>query len=431
MRRNVLSVLTALGLLASVFAAPAKADPPTLPEAPNVVDDQGDAETGSTQGDLWHAWFTEDGGNLSIHWNNAAAPPPSAYGTEWRIFASPNAEGTECLLIRAQVPGGAFVGTPKARIFDACGDGTNWFNNFLGEAEVEYGEMSEGGYITATFEKSATPLIADGATISAPRAAAYFIVGDQERVIQPYLVDDSEPGTDYEVGGGEAGESGGSDPEAGGETDEPAKENCKKYKSKKKRKACKKRNKQAQQGSEDEAPEAPGASGGGSCAAWTPGERGAEAPTTVVTDAATAEAPLELTLTTEAGTPAHVTELAHNFQVDTSNKDAGLYVRIDFYDDEDLDLYLKNPDDSVAAQAAGFNPAPVVPQLPVIGGTDGRGKGGHSEMGAEQVDGVLTADCGGYTAQFDEYYGYGGERVVTVWLGEATWDPETQEPIEE
>ncbi|MGI8774714.1 MAG: hypothetical protein ACR2KQ_06830 [Actinomycetota bacterium] len=279
----------------------------------------------------------------------------------------------------------------------------------------EVGAPASGDALTQTFAESRVGL-------SGPAGPGFVSAIDR-------APDGTAFGTDITVapcapGDGEAGPD---------ESEKPKKEKCKKYKKKKKRKACKKRNKKAQQGSEDpgspEDPETPEEPSGDVCPAYEPGESGAGAETSVVTDEATAEAPLEIIVPTEAGLPVAPTEVFQNIQVDTENENAGLYVRIEFFDDEDLDLYLKYPDDSVAAQAAGFNPVSFIPTNPVFN-TNGEGKGGHSEMGAEQVDGVLTPDCGGYTAQFDEYQGFGGERVVKLWLGDATWDPEAQAPIE-
>ena len=185
----------------------------------------------------------------------------------------------------------------------------------------------------------------------------------------------------------------------------PVKKGCKKGKGKKK--GCKKP----------------------ACPAFTPAEAGVEAPLTKVTDAATEEAPIEIPIAAESGTPVAGTHVFHNLQVDSKSKDAGLYVRYEFPTHEDLDLYLYNSDGSTAAQAAGFNPFPFIPHNDVFF-TDGTGTGGHSEQGAEQVDGVLTPDCGGYTADLAQYLSEGGEMLLKVWLGPATWDPVAQAPIE-
>ena len=57
-------------------------------------------------------------------------------------------------------------------------------------------------------------------------------------------------------------------------------------------------------------------------------------------------------------------------------------------------------------QAAGTRP----PRL--LG--DGTGNGGHSETTAEQLDGVLTADCGGYTIDVANALGFGEADIEAV-----------------
>jgi len=226
------------------------------------------------------------------------------------------------------------------------------------------------------------------------------------------VIDRAPDGEAYgsDITAGSCGDGGGVVLEPGDppKVDPPVKKGCKKGKGKKK--GCKKKPKK--------------------CPTFAPAEAGAEAPVTVVTDKATEEAPIEIPVETELGTPDAPTHVFQNLQVDSKAKDAGLYVRYEFGDDEDMDLYLYNADGTTAAQAAGFNPFPFIPNNPVFY-TDGTGTGGHSEMGAEQVDGSLTPDCGGYSADLAAYLGYGGERVLKVWLGPATWDPVAQAPIEQ
>lgn len=419
------SIILAGALIASVImAAPAKADPPTLPAEPNIVDAQGDAETNSSQGDLWHAWFTEEEDTISVHWNSAAAPPPAAYGTEWRIMASPDADGNECLLIRAQVPAGAYVGAPLARIFDACGAGINWFNHSLGDGEVEYGAMSEGGYITATFEKSLTPLIDNGATISAPRANAYFIVGAQEAAIQPVLVDESDPGTDYEVGGGSGGEPPAAEPP--GKNDPPGQGNqkCSKIKDKKEKKKCKKNSGKAKGKGKGKGPKTPPPA---VCEAYEPGEAGAEAETLVVTHEQTEEAPAELTVSTDPGVGAGrdpggfgalVSHAFVNLQVDIEDASGGLWVKLSSAEFQDYDLYLDLADGTQVATAGGFGPE-----------QDGEEGDSHTDFGSETLTGIKTNDCGGYTLDIVGAATQGGDTTLTAWIGEELWDPAAGAPV--
>ncbi|HEX2056806.1 MAG TPA: hypothetical protein VHI71_00415 [Actinomycetota bacterium] len=163
------------------------------------------------------------------------------------------------------------------------------------------------------------------------------------------------------------------------------------------------------------------------CAAFVPGEAGAEAPTTVVTDAATAEAPVvvefeaDMGLGDDLGAPTpydETTSVFNNVQVDSANPDAGLYVRIDFPDRHDFDLYLLNAAGETAANSGEFN---VVPEAELGGGTpDGAWEAG---TGYESVLGINTPDCGGYTVQTKSYLTPGGAVTLSMWLGDALAEP--------
>lgn len=165
------------------------------------------------------------------------------------------------------------------------------------------------------------------------------------------------------------------------------------------------------------------------CAAYTPGEQGAEAATTIVTDAATAEAPVVVDLTADVGLPSTPTvngvgadgtsSIFQNIQVDTANPTAGLYVRFEFPDRHDFDLYVNYADGSTAANSGEYN------------GLPGEGLGGGSPEGAweggtnyEMVSGINTADCAGYTAEMVSYLTNGGAVKLSLWLGEAVAEPE-------
>ena len=154
------------------------------------------------------------------------------------------------------------------------------------------------------------------------------------------------------------------------------------------------------------------------CAAYEPGEEGAEAETTIVTDAATAEAPVEIKIAAHEGIgvgghPATETAMGHayhNLQIDSALPSALLHVRLEMPAYEDYDLFINNPDGETAAQAAGFNPIPAV--------YNDTSMGGHTEEGAEVIDGLQSLDCQGYTAHVSTATGLGGELTMKVWLGE-------------
>ena len=165
------------------------------------------------------------------------------------------------------------------------------------------------------------------------------------------------------------------------------------------------------------------------CAPYVPGESGAEAATTIVTDAATAEAPVVIDLTAEPGLPSTPTvngvgfdgtsSLYQNVQVDTANPSAGLYVKFEFPDRHDYDLDLEYADGSTAASSGDANAAP------------GNDLGSGSPEGAweagtnyESLNGINTPDCAGYTARMKAYTTNGGAVKLSLWLGEAVAEPD-------
>ena len=434
MAKKLLGVITALALVGGVLStatALAQEAPTAIPEVVQIDDPFGDAntQTGDQQfgedlgsvGDLGKVWFTHDAETLTLNIQTETAPPASASNYRYNVYANPTEEltGTSSCLRFEIIPindanPGTYFGEPVVKVIDRCAEeGVDFYaadTGVVGELAIE--ELADGtGLMKAKFPRS-IPAFADGAAITKPFAIDY-IGGGTDQLPHPQTgntfgftglrMDDSVVGVDYTIsGGGPVVEPPPVDPP---KVDPPVKNGCKKGKGKKK--GCKKP----------------------ACPAFTPAEAGAEAPLTKVTDAATEEAPIEIPIAVESGTPVAGTHVFHNLQVDSKNKDAGLYVRYEFPTHEDLDLYLYNSDGSTAAQAAGFNPFPFIPNNPVFF-TDGTGTGGHSEQGAEQVDGVLTPDCGGYTADMAQYLSEGGEMLLKVWLGPATWDPVAQAPIE-
>ncbi|MDQ3952441.1 MAG: hypothetical protein M3279_05685 [Actinomycetota bacterium] len=168
------------------------------------------------------------------------------------------------------------------------------------------------------------------------------------------------------------------------------------------------------------------------CATYVPGELGADQPVTVVTDAATAEAPVEVELDTgpgvgftspdgpqdDTGDTSHVFT---NVQVDSAARETGLYIRLEFPAGLEYDLFARLQDGTSYAYVAGSNhTGPLVTQF----GLDGTGHGGYSEVGAENLEGLTTPDCGGYTVDVASAITPGGAVTVKYWLGEATYVPE-------
>jgi hypothetical protein len=167
------------------------------------------------------------------------------------------------------------------------------------------------------------------------------------------------------------------------------------------------------------------------CAPITPYEDAADAKLTVVTDAATADAPIVLTVPTSEGlgtsndqdpspdptddpVSGGASHAWNNVQVDTAGTEAYLYARIEFPGHTDYDLMLRGPDGVATYFSAGGPPYQVF---------DGTGHGGHSEgdpTGAsENIDGAPTADCAGYSVDVSGATTPGGDVTLKLWLGEA------------
>lgn len=160
------------------------------------------------------------------------------------------------------------------------------------------------------------------------------------------------------------------------------------------------------------------------CATYESPEFAGEAETTKVTDEATEGEPIEITVATDhglgftsaddpSGGQGMATHKFHNVQVDSKAKTAGLYVRIEYAQAWDYDLFLRTPEGPAVAYEADFNPATVGGPTPV-----GGNEGGHPEPGAGQIDGYLAIDCDGFTIDVASAIAPGGDVAMTIWLGE-------------
>jgi hypothetical protein len=412
-----------MALVGGVFSAlPAKAQT-VVPAAPNIVDPAGDANylnegfvgagqggdhgtpaDASSIGDILAVWFTHTAETISWH-VQTEAPHPSSGAAYWIEVNTNPAGGPRCLSWDMLMAAPTYQGDSFARVRDDCAATDSVFGEVVAE------ELADGtGVVTGTVPRSAHALLADGSTLTEPVAFMRHATGPIPSVgtfIQP-TIDTTAVGTDYTIsGGGPVAKPPAEEPP--GKSDPPGKgkkKGCKKGKGKKKG-ACPGK----------KPPKPPTAA----CPAYVPGEQGAEAETSVVTDTATAEAPVEVTITAPPGIPeVALGHVFHNIQVDTASPDSGLYVAYEFPVYEDHDIYLNYASGNEAAHTGGFNPAPV----PVaLGCCDGTGTGGHSEQGAEFLDGVRTPDCGGYTLDMASFASEGGDMTLKLWLGEPTYDP--------
>jgi hypothetical protein len=158
------------------------------------------------------------------------------------------------------------------------------------------------------------------------------------------------------------------------------------------------------------------------CGKFTAPDWAGDAETTVVTDKATADAPITIDLSTGPGAgftstdyPADETgSITHVFQnviVDTNAKSANLFARIDYIPAFDYDLFLRFPAGPALAYEADFNPATAAGPSGV-----GATESAHAEPGVSQIDGYPMADCTGYTVDVASSITPGGPVTLTIWL---------------
>lgn len=162
------------------------------------------------------------------------------------------------------------------------------------------------------------------------------------------------------------------------------------------------------------------------CAPMVPAEKAADAEIVKVTDAATAEAPIEVVLTTGPGmgmgrpgsdfngvpTGDAASESFVNVQVDSVAPSAGLYAQITFTEAWDYDLYLDDSEGTEIAHSAGF-----------FNQSSAAGAQGASDIGSETIMGLETADCGGYSVDVVGATTPGEDVTLKLWLGEVQAPP--------
>ena len=165
------------------------------------------------------------------------------------------------------------------------------------------------------------------------------------------------------------------------------------------------------------------------CAAFVPGEAGADKPALVVTDAATEAAPVSQTVTLDMvpaeGAVVPESRDYFNVQVDSAAAEAGLYGLIEFPTRRDYDLEFLHPDGSYAARSHDFNTLWTGTPADAETAANG-GHGGEATDSSEKIVGIRTSDCGGYTVEVVNWLGEGGELTVKLWLGEIKHDPQAE-----
>ncbi len=442
MSKRIWSVVLAAGLVASSFAlSPAGAQdaPIVIPDVVQIDDPVGDANGINDQDnaygtpaqglgdndtatignatDIRKVWFTHTVTEVSLNFQLNGNPSNLAYDTYFRFssnmgegeVASDNLRG--CLQWVASVNGtaGAYDGPTEGNLTDKCNVGAP----VLGPLTVSEGP-DDTFVITITFPRSYSPLLVDGSKLTAPFGVSRIVYANK---LPPspatgstaafVTLDNTKRGTDYDLTAG---------PGTTPETPDPVKSPKKPKPGK--AKGCDKGN-----GKKKGCKPAPPAS----CAPYVPGEKGKDAEAIVLTDAATAEAPVEKKIDMEFGwtdfTPAAVDQHSHayfNLQVDTEAAEKGLWAHLEFPDRRDFDLELTYPNGNQAAVSGGFNPHhPSDLSDP--------GHGGESTTHSETLLGIRTADCGGYTLDVANAAGEASTVTLTLWLGEPQTDPLPEE----
>lgn len=446
MAKRPLSLIGALALAAGVLggvpAVAQDAAPVTIPAVVQIDDPVGDANgvndqdnaygtaaegegdhvgpAGGTATDILKVWFSNTPADVSLNIQVNADPRTLAYDTYFR-FSSNAGEGPVandttrgCLQWIASVNGaaGAYNGPTEGSLTDKCNVG----DSVTGPLVVS--EADTGFVITITFPRSYSPLLSAGGKLTAPFGVSRILyanglpsaAGSTAALV---TLDNTKRGTDY-VFAASATEPTPDTPKP----PKPAKpgkgkpQGCDKGKGKKK--GCK------------PVPPPPA-----SCAPYVPGDNGKEAPVINVTDAATAESPVVVEFDAGQGlaaapvlgipVPDTTTHTFHNIQVDSASPEVGLYVRLEFADRSDYDLYLQHADGTEADHSGDFN---SVVESPVhsCGGTSC-----SSGSNFEEIDGIATADCGGWTTDTVAYLTQGGNVTMKVWLGEVKAAPATPE----
>ena len=152
------------------------------------------------------------------------------------------------------------------------------------------------------------------------------------------------------------------------------------------------------------------------CAAYVPGENGADLETTKVTSANTADAPATVELEVgpglgigrdPEGEGAHVSHAFANLQVDPTASSDLLNIKVAWTNPaEDFDLYLDAADGTELASSGG-----------VLNQTFGS-EYAHTDFGYESIIGYPVSDCEGFTIDVVGAGTPGGTVTVTYWLGE-------------
>ena len=101
------------------------------------------------------------------------------------------------------------------------------------------------------------------------------------------------------------------------------------------------------------------------------------------------------------------------FNIQVYGPASGLYIRQEFDNQSDIDLYLYDAAGEEVASSGAFNFAPVGPFS-----SDGNGGSGY-----ESINGFPVETCDGFTIDSDAYATFGTAATLKIWFGEVV-EPE-------
>lgn len=151
------------------------------------------------------------------------------------------------------------------------------------------------------------------------------------------------------------------------------------------------------------------------CDTFTPGvEDAAEAEVVKITSKATEEKPVVIEFEHAGSLPVAADHQWFNVQLYSSTPSAGLWIKDEFSDRHDIDLYLYNAAGEEVALSGGFNTVP-----------EAHDSDGNATSNSEQIPGFPTAQCEGYTIESVGYLTPGTDATLSIWFGEETEDYST------
>lgn len=152
------------------------------------------------------------------------------------------------------------------------------------------------------------------------------------------------------------------------------------------------------------------------CSPFAPAVEGAaESPVVKITPKATEKAPVEIKIEHGMAGPTNPVDGSDLFNewkyanIQIFGPASGLYIREEFSERHDIDLYLYDAAGEEVESSGGFNTAPVSPFFDA---------GGRAGTNYESIPGYPVSPCQGFTIGSNAYLTYGTEATIKIWFGE-------------